>query len=60
MNIEGKPLPLLNPARFLDAWKMGPDHIAITISDEDGACVGGVLLTVEQWIDLNAYIATQF
>lgn len=59
MNIEGKPLPLENPARFLDVWKMGPEHIAITISDENGSTVGGVLLTAEQWIELNNYITKQ-
>jgi len=59
MNIEGKPLPLLNPAHFLDVWKMGPDHIALTISDDDGSCVGGVLLTAEQWTELSAYINKQ-
>lgn len=59
MNIEGKPLPLLNPARFLDVWKMGPEHIAVTISDEDGSCVGGVLLTFEQWKQINEYVNKQ-
>lgn len=59
MNIEGKPLPLLNPANYLDVWKMGPDHIALTISDENGSAVGGVLLTIEQWKALNAYIETK-